>query len=227
MIILDGNLTRIDHAWLDANLIDPAYADLRCRLSVGSHGGIVCDRIEGERDLSDENVTHLAEHAVVMTDPAELNRLALTDGRGKEARIIRNDDITPVDRRIIRRPNRDVNVPEPTPDRRRVKAMEIMAVLLPVIGLAAVASTIQAWRGQPMMPIVLAVGNLMLLFVIVSTIRNRRRTFDRRRTAWLPLARETERRRMLPTSIQPHADEIDGTSTPAFAIGEQNEGYAA
>jgi hypothetical protein len=207
MIILDQSFRNVERAWLDAALIDPAYAGLHCRLIVGDHGGIACDRIEGHRELDDENLTRLAEHAVIMTDPNGHDRLPVTTGDGHDARIVWNDDVTPPDRRMIRRPDSEINRPEPKrADGRRTRIMTALACAMPVLGIAVVALSLSNYREQPMMPIVLVVGNVMLMFLIVSTIRGRRRELDRRRVAWLPLAREAERRCMLPTCIMPHRD---------------------
>lgn len=228
MIILDHSFRNVERAWLDAALIDPAYAGLHCRLIVGDHGGIACDRIEGHRELDDENLTRLAEHAVIMTDPNGHDRLPVTTGDGHDARIVRNDDVTPPDRRIIRRPDSEINRPEPKRvDGRRTRIMTALACAMPVLGITAVGLSLSNYREQPMMPIVLVIGNIMLMFLIASTIRGRRRELDRRRIAWLPLAREAERRCMLPTCIMPHSDRNDDAATTHATPDTTSEGCTA
>lgn len=201
MIIESTDGERIDHAWLDAGLIDPAYRGTRCRLVVGANGGIVCDRIEAHRQYDQEGVSRLAEHAVVMTDPSDPDALAVVDEQGRPASLVNQDLVEGVDRRIIRRHASEIEVPAPSKSLWSNLPSIVAAALAVVVGIVATVSSLDRFAEMPMLPFVMAGTHIVIFWLAVSTIRTRARRHLQRLTAWSRLAREVERRRTVPVLV--------------------------
>lgn len=127
-MIIANEYGPVDHAWLDAGLLDESCEGLRCRLVVGDQGGIVCDMVTGipsrsiPHDMMDRAVAEIATHAVVNTDPRSEDPLRIVDGTGCEARIIAdvNDprDRAVPDRRIMTISEKEVQGRGPAPKSR-------------------------------------------------------------------------------------------------------------
>lgn len=199
MIIQSRDGQTLTHAWLDGALIDPAYAHARCRLVVGTRGGIVCDRILTSRAMDEDAAMRLAEHAVVMTDPADPDALAIQDDSGTPASLIPNDLVRGSDRMIIRRPDSEIDLPEP-PDGRRLRVMLVclMALVL-AFGAGATVMSIRWFDEMPILPFAIAAGHIAIGVWITSIIRRNMHGDVLVRAAWSRLAREMERRRTIPS----------------------------
>lgn len=93
-MILANDIGVVDHAWLDAALLDDSCRGLRCRMVIGEHGGVLCDRISGrlmvphDPDALPRIVETIATQAVLNTDPRNEEPLPLEDDSGRPARIV-------------------------------------------------------------------------------------------------------------------------------------------
>jgi hypothetical protein len=151
-MIIVNDLGPVDHAWLDASLLDPTCSGLRCRLVVGEHGGIVCDMVAGtpEAWIADDMMARVASsvatHAVLNTDPRSIDPLPIEDGSGRIARIVVDAgdarDMAVPTRRTASLSDESVACGESSPRSHarsftgRAAAYGLLAVVAAVIGLA-------------------------------------------------------------------------------------------
>lgn len=77
----------IRNAWLNGEELDETCRGLRFRLAVGTSGGIVCDAITGNVDLTPIQIEQLATQAVINTDPLD-KPLPIVDDLGEPAKIL-------------------------------------------------------------------------------------------------------------------------------------------
>lgn len=203
MIIRSEKGEILTHAWLDGSLIDPGYAHASCRLVLGTRGGVVCDRIETVRPMDEEAAMRLAEHAVIMTDPADPDALPLMDEGGAPASLIPDDLVRGTDRRIVRCPDSEIDLPEPIDGRKFRTMLACIMVTVLAFGAGATVMSIRKFEETvPILPFAIATGHIGIGVWIASVMRRTKRLDVLMMSAWTRLAREMERRRTIPTIDQ-------------------------
>ncbi len=100
MIRLTNEHGPVDGAVFDAAQISPDFTGIRCGISVGSNGGLICDAIDCERPFRPSIIREVATEAIVLLDNSRFEgepEFVLTDGDGAEVEIDgENDDIDPI-----------------------------------------------------------------------------------------------------------------------------------
>ena len=151
-MMIVNDLGPVDHAWLDASLLDPSCSGMRCRLVVGEHGGIVCDMVTGTPggyvadDMLAGVASSVATHAVLNTDPRSIDPLPIEDEAGRVARIVVDAgdarDMAVPTRRTASLSDESVVCGESSPRSHarsftgRAAAFGILALISAIIGLA-------------------------------------------------------------------------------------------
>lgn len=188
----------VDAAWLDASGVDPGYHGLRCRLVVNDQGGVACDRIEGDRDLSPAEAHRLAAHAVAMTDPSDEEALRLDDGTGLPARLVRDDAVRAPDRDLMAAPTSALSAEPPSfPSLRYALVLTATAACVGI----GIALSVALSEHFPMTPLVVGVVVGMLVNSVAHAALATRRRHGAALADHRRLTREIARRAMAPSTV--------------------------
>lgn len=95
MVRLVNEQGTIDGAVFDAAQISPEFTGIRCGISVGSNGGLICDAIECERAFRPSIIRDVATEAVILLDNSRFEgepEFVLIDADGREVEIDGEED---------------------------------------------------------------------------------------------------------------------------------------
>jgi len=212
-MIIANDLGPVDHAWLDAGLLDDSCAGLRCRLVVGEQGGIVCDMVTGvpdrriPEDMLREAATSIATHAVVNTDPRCADPLRIVDDSGRTSRIVADpDDVRDLavpDRRAVVRSDESVACGESSP-RSHLRSFTHRTMAYGALSLLAVLCAVGTRDRQDASAGIMLFVAGMLVSGTVKWYRKaqaERLAHPGRITRHAESMRELERRARLPESV--------------------------
>ena len=96
MIRLLNDQGPVDGAVFDAVQISPDFAGIRCGISIGSNGGVVCDAIECERPFRPSIIREVATEAVVLLDKSRFEgepEFVLIDADGRTVDVDGEEDV--------------------------------------------------------------------------------------------------------------------------------------
>lgn len=190
---------QVDHAWIEAAVLSQEYAGIRCRISVGGTGGLVCDEIASDHRLNEALIRVVATDAVVAAVRIshledDVHSLLFDDG-GRKVMVRTEDDESPDVDHVVTRQNlrmlHDVAKPIDLP-----WTLPIMLAISMVLSLWWTYQT----RDDLVVAAMFAVATAISAWGIVNAIRARyylRRHSEAVIGLKSTAARETERRRVL------------------------------
>lgn len=117
MITITNNDGSVGHVWLEGTALSHDLAKMRFRLTVGTAGGLICDRVEAAPGLRRKDRILLAARVAREADPRRTPGLPFVDEAGCKAAIQSDDDLGEEERsgEIERMTDAELSKVEPLP----------------------------------------------------------------------------------------------------------------